>query len=86
MGNAEAVEETIAFLRESGRLERVDEALVQAARSMAEQLDGRGAANAQLWRSYREVLEALTADDDDSGEADALIERLRSSVRNTSED
>lgn len=83
--NAAAVETTIGELRRAGRLELIDEARVQALRSVAAALDA-NPFNSQMWREYREALEALTADDDDSGAADALIERLRSSVRNTSED
>lgn len=82
--NVGACEETLAALREDGKITDADAALVQAARSIAEQLDGRGAGNSQLWREYRETLEALTADDDDSGEAAAVFGRLQSSVFNTS--
>lgn len=81
--NLAAVELTLGELRRMGRLEQVDEARVQAVRSMAWALDEQPF-NSQMWREYREALERLTADGDDSGAAEAILERMRSSVRDTS--
>jgi hypothetical protein len=80
--NAAELEATLAELRRMGRLERVDSARVQMARSMASVLDDDPAA-AALWRQYREVMGELTADDGDSGEADRLIAELSAPVLDT---
>lgn len=77
--NTEALEVTLSSLRDTRRLERVDEALVQALRSMAESLD-RDPSNAALWRQYRETLKELTADDSHSSVADDIA-ALFSEVR-----
>lgn len=69
--NVEALEETLSSLRDTRRLERVDEALVQALRSMAESLD-RDPSNAALWRQYRETLKELRADDSHSSVGDDI--------------
>lgn len=77
--NVQALEVTLAALRDTGRVENVDAALVQALGSMAEALD-QDPSNAALWRQYRETLGELTADDSDSSVADDLA-ALFSSVR-----
>jgi hypothetical protein len=77
--NASELGKTLAELRRMGRLEAVDAARLQMARSMARQLDD-DAGNAALWRQYREVVKELVIDDDDSSVADALKE-LFSEVR-----
>lgn len=79
MNNPEALEVTLQSLRDTRRLENVDEALVQALKSMAEALD-RDPSNAALWRQYRETLKELTADDSDSsvaGDIAALFATVR---------
>jgi phage tail protein X len=78
--NSSAFEVTLKALAGAGRVEPVDEALVQACRSMAEQLDV-DPSNAALWRQYRETVAELTeADVDvDDGLADALA-ALRSAT------
>jgi len=58
-----------------GRLERVDAARVQMARSMARALD-ENPQNAALWRQYHVVIMELTADDGDSV-GDAIAELFR---------
>lgn len=80
--NAAALEVTLAELRRAGRLEAVDEARVQAVRSIAAALDVRPF-NAQLWKEYREGLRGLMDDGDDDGTLDELLEHLRSPVRDT---
>lgn len=82
MVNIDALEKTLSTLRNLGRLEAVDAALVQALRSMAESLD-RDPSNAALWRQYREALRELRADESDSS-VDADIEALYSEVRDSS--
>lgn len=59
---AAALEQTVALLEQSGRLERVDRARVEALRGLASAVDERPH-DAQLWRQYREALgEVLDAD------------------------
>jgi hypothetical protein len=77
--NASELGRTLAELRRMGRLEAVDAAWLQMARSMARELD-EVPGNAALWRQYREVVKELISDDDDSSVADALKE-LFSEVR-----
>lgn len=50
--NRQAVDEVITALQQMGRLEKVDSALVAAARSLADAVD-LDPANASLWREYR---------------------------------
>lgn len=69
--NVKALEETLSSLRDTRRLERVDEALVQGLRSMAGALD-LDPSNAALWRQYRETLKELTADDVDGSVAEGI--------------
>lgn len=76
MSNVEAVGVTLAELERMGRLEKVDAARVQAVRSIAAELD-RKPSNSQMWREYREALEALTGDDDDGGALDDLLAEIR---------
>lgn len=76
-----ALEVTLAALHAGGRIEPIDAARVQVARSLADRLDGKSGANSQMWREFREVLEALTADVDDSSELGELIQLLRPEVR-----
>lgn len=78
--NSRAIAVTLAELKRIGRLERIDEALVQALRSMAEALD-LNPFNSQMWREYREAIEGLTADDGGTGEIDDLLDELSASVR-----
>lgn len=80
--NQNAMEQTLAALASQGRLEEVDAARVQALRSMAEALDAKPF-NSQMWREYREALEGLTADESDGGAIEALLDELRSPVRDT---
>lgn len=80
MSNVEAMERTLSALEEMGRLEDVDAARVQALRSMAAALDMKPF-NSQMWREYREALEALTNDDSDSGALESLLAELSAPVR-----
>jgi hypothetical protein len=75
MANSEALDQTLAALRDLGRIDRVDSALIQALKSMADSLD-RDPSNAALWGRYLGALgDLLGADSDaDSGFADALAE------------
>lgn len=73
--------ETLSWLREMGRLERVDAARVQALRSIAAALDD-NPGNAALWREYRTALKELVADDASSAVSDALTD-LFGAVRDT---
>lgn len=82
VSNVAALDETLAELRRMGRLEPVDEAMVEAARSIADELDD-DPSNAQMWRQYRDTLDRLVADDSDGGGADELLAELSAEVRNT---
>jgi hypothetical protein len=78
--NAEAMETTLSALQKMGRLEDVDAARVQALRSMAEALDAKPF-NSQMWREYREALEAVLDDDSDTGALEGLLSELSAPVR-----
>jgi hypothetical protein len=71
--NASELGRTLAELGRMGRLERVDAARLQMARSMARTLDAQPG-NAALWRQYREVLKELIADDTGGSVADTIAE------------
>jgi phage tail sheath protein FI len=81
--NATAIDVTLAELRRMGRLEKIDEARVQALRSMAVALD-QNPFNSQMWREYREAIEGLTADDSNTDGVDALLDELSTPVRDAS--
>jgi len=78
--NAKAMEVTLTALEEMGRLEDVDAARVQALRSMAAALDAKPF-NSQMWREYREALEAVLNDDSDTGALEGLLAELSTPVR-----
>ena len=85
MHNAEAVELTIGAMESAGFLEDVDSALVQGVRSLAAAVDA-DPSNASLWREYRGLLADLRElGDGDTDAFAALLESLRSPVRNPSE-
>jgi hypothetical protein len=68
--NRQAVERDIA------RLDGVDDAVIEAARSLADMVD-RQPGSAALWARYLQALELLRADvDDDADEVAALIAQL----------
>ncbi len=79
--NSGQIERTLKELRRLGRIEAIDAARVQMARSMATALDA-DPSNAALWRQYREALRELTANDDD-GSADAALAELFAEVGDT---
>jgi hypothetical protein len=81
--NARAIDITLSELRRIGRLEKIDEARVQALRSMADALD-QNPFNSQMWREYREAIGGLTADDSNAGSSvvDDLLDELSAPVRN----
>jgi hypothetical protein len=81
--NRKAIDVTLAELKRQGRLKSVDEARVQALRSIADSLDARPT-NSQMWREYREALEGLMVRGDDSTEQDAIITKLRTPLRDAS--
>lgn len=56
--NLEALELVINQLRHAGRIERIDEAVVMAARALAAQVDDKPD-NAALWREYRAAEQTL---------------------------
>ena len=78
--NGRAIEVTLSELNRMGRLERVDEARVQAVRSMAEALD-LNPFNSQMWKEYREAIGGLVVDDSGSDSISELLDDLSSSVR-----
>jgi hypothetical protein len=79
--NASELGRTLAELDRMGRLEKVDAARMQMARSMARALD-KDPSNAALWRQYHVVVKELISDDGDGSVADAL-EELFAEVRDT---
>jgi hypothetical protein len=78
--NRKAIEATLAELERLGRLRAVDEAQVQALRSIADSLDAKPS-NSQMWKEYRETLGGLVERDDDSTEREAIIDKLRTPLR-----
>jgi hypothetical protein len=56
--NLNALELVIDALRHAGRIERIDEAVVMAARALAAQVDEHPE-NAALWREYRAAEQTL---------------------------
>lgn len=80
--NAHAIAITLSELRRIGRLEKIDEARIQALKSMAEALD-QNPFNSQMWREYREAIGGLTADDSNAGSSvvDDLLDELSAPVR-----
>jgi hypothetical protein len=75
--NRAAMEITLAELKRGGRLDPIDEAKVQMVRSLADELD-RDPTNAQMWRTYDEVVKDLTADDTSLDDFDKLKEEILS--------
>ena len=75
--NRRAFEVTLQELRGEERLARVDAARVQAARSLADAVDAERT-NAQLWRTYREAVEALVGERDDSDSFEKLLAEINS--------
>lgn len=71
--NRSALERTLRELRRMGRLEQVDAAVVQAARSMAFMLD-LDPSLASLWRQYLVTVREMTADDGDDSAGQALAD------------
>lgn len=78
MGVAEALEETLTALADSGRLEAVDSGLVALCRSTASALE-RHPERATLIKEYRESLVLLLASgaDRNDSELDKLLAALR---------
>lgn len=84
--NARAVEVTLTEMQRMGRLEKVDEARVQALRSIAEAVD-LNPFNSQMWREYREAIGALIVDDRNTGSSiDDLLDELSAPVRDPAKD
>lgn len=73
--NLGAIEEMIAVLRASGRLERVDAARVEIARTLARAVDEHPD-NVGLWQQYRAAEQTLREVTDDSN--DDLADLFRS--------
>lgn len=77
MANVDALNETLGVLTELCRLDRVDAAVVQALRSMAEALD-LDPSNAALWGRYLGALGALLeADSDADDDLSAALAEIR---------
>ena len=83
--NAAALEVTISELDRMGRLERIDEAWLQAARSMASALDDRPH-SPQMWREYRTALWELISGDDDGTDLSGLLADLQPPARDAAQD
>lgn len=77
--NLSAIDETVAALQSLGRLEDVDAATVEAARSLAVAVDEQPG-NASLWREYQAAVRSLRevgADDGTGHDIDAIIAAIR---------
>ena len=80
--NRKAVDATIAALRSLGRLEPVDDALIVAARSLADAVDAEPG-HASLWREYRSALSDLRGaggSDETDDEFESVLAALRPQV------
>lgn len=75
--NRKALEVTLEELQRAGRLEPIDAAHVQAARSLADAVD-RDDGNAYLWRTYREAVEGLVNSHDDGDTFEKLVAEVNS--------
>jgi len=81
--NRDALEETIGAMRDTGRLEKIDNAKLAVLRAMATQLDT-DTTNSQMFRVYWDALEGLTTDADDDGDIEGLLARMFPNSRNPS--
>jgi len=77
--NRRALEQTLDELKQMGKLERIDAAQIQAARSLADAVD-KDDGNAYLWRTYREAVEGLVKRDDKRDAFEKLLEEINSSA------
>lgn len=75
--NRKALEVTLGELQRAGRIEPIDAAHVQAARSLADAVD-KDDGNAYLWRTYREAVEGLVKSDDDGDTFEKLVAEINS--------
>lgn len=81
--NREAVEDVISWLYAKDALGKVDSATVAMARTMASRLDDpEDAANARLWKEYRETVTLLIkAGEERKNEFDEVLRGLEASLR-----
>lgn len=78
--NVQALEKTLQCLTDTGRIEDVDSAAVQAVRSMAAALDN-DPTKAALWREYLDALAGVRrADDDANAGLEDALEKVRSAA------
>jgi hypothetical protein len=81
--NRTAIETMVTALRESGRIEPVDEARVTAAVALADAVDA-DPTNASLWREYRAAVETLRqVSDGGTDDFAALMAGLSAEVGDT---
>jgi hypothetical protein len=73
--NRKAIDELLATTTR-----KVDPATEQAARSIADSLDT-DPSNAQMWRTYREVIGAIVEEEDAGDETDAEVEEIRGTAK-----
>ena len=82
--NKIALEETIADLRNLGRVKPIHAAAIAVLRSMAKELDA-GGRSIQLFKAYAETLKGLMGDGRDDGDGrksrDELLDRLSTNPR-----
>ena len=82
MTNSQAIAATVAALRDAGRIEPVDEALVVMAAGIAAAVDA-DPGNASLWREYRAVelrLREIGGADDASDDFSRALAGLQTAV------
>lgn len=81
--NREAIDVVIGALGAAGRLEAADEAIVVAARSLADAVDA-DPGNASLWREYRAIEQRLRSTGEASSNGlDAVLATMRAPMGDT---
>lgn len=78
MDNLEAANKVVAWMREHGRLEDIDEARVVHFLTLARAVDAKPHSPG-LHQEYRAAIEGLTSDGDADGSIDELLSELRGS-------
>lgn len=78
--NRLAAEETITALEREGKITDEDMARIQMLRSIADQVDA-DPSNAQMWKTYNEVMATLVGAQDAGDETRDEVEAIRSTAK-----
>ena len=78
MSNLDAACRVVAWMREHGRVEEIDEARVQHFLTLAGAVDDKPFSPG-LHQEYRAAIEGLTSHDDSDSSVDELLDELRGS-------